>query len=154
MSRICQLIQDKSDQNIMKVPAQIVQMLGQRNLRQLLTRYRPGNHGTTLISDGEDVEDDEDTENDVAQGPRTRTRKQKPKNNQLPAVPSKEGRRLMNGGVFGASQGYRDRSRQTQPRLANRLMYRETGSEGLSFLNCPSKIAQVCQIQCAVFAQK
>ena len=144
MSRICKLIQGKSDQDNLQVPAQIVQMLGQRNLRQLLTRYRPGNQGTTLISDDEDDEDEEDRGNDVESGPRRRTRKQKPKNNQLPAVPSKEGRRLMNGGVFGASQCYQDKSRQRRPRLANRLMDRETGCDGLSFLKHPRIIAQVC----------
>lgn len=154
MSRICNLVQGKSDRDKLQVPAQIVQMLGQRNLRQLLTRYRPGNQGTTLISDDEDNEDEEDRGNDVEQGPRRRTRRQKPKNNQLPAVPSKEGRRLMNGGVFGASQCYKDKLRQRQPRLANRLVDRETGCDGLSFLKHPRNIAQVCQMQCVVFAQR
>ena len=154
MSRICKLVQGKSDQDDLQVPAQIVQMLGQRNLRQLLTRYRPGNQGTTLISDDDDDDGEEDGANDVEPGPRRRTRRQKPKNNQLPAVPSKEGRRLMNGGVFGASQCYKDNSRQRQPRLANRLMDRETGCDGLSFLKYPRNIAQVCQMQCVVFAQR
>ena len=152
-SRICKLVQDKADQDDLQVPARIVQMLGQRNLRQLLTRYRPGNQGTTLISEDEDDEDEEDGGNIVEQEPRRRTRRQKPKNNQLPAVPSKEGRRLMNGGVFGASQCYKDKLRQRRPRLANRLMDRETGSDDLSFLKYPRNIAQVSQMQCEVFAQ-
>ena len=83
----------------------------------------------------------EDDEESIPPVTRRRARGKGSKINAFPPVPSEEGRKLMDGGVFGASQCYRD-WRKRKPRLANKLMMREFG---LNDHLLASSVAQVCK---------
>ena len=115
----------------MAVPSQIMQLLGRAGLRQLLAQHRAA-----------DVEDD-DMEYGY-RGPASR-RRRRPKEgkSEFPAVPSEEGRKLMDAGVFGSSEYYRDRGRKRNTRLARKLMSRELGNDRGQTTRSPRAVAQV-----------
>ncbi|KAL9130718.1 MAG: hypothetical protein Q9217_001155 [Psora testacea] len=115
------------------VSTQIMQLLGHTGLRQLLAQHRSGGSGTTFLADDDDEE----------YGSRRRTRPKRTKLNKFPPVPSQEGRRLMEAGVFGTGQCYRDTLRKRNPRLATKLMERELGLEDQNYTRPASIVAQV-----------
>lgn len=61
----------------------------------------------------------------------------------FPPVPSEEGKKLMDGAVFGNNEYYRDITRKRNTRLARRLMSRELGTDGGQFTRTVSAISQV-----------
>ena len=98
-----------------------MRLLGHAGLRRLLENHRSGDSGMTLEIDDGDL--DAET-GGLANHRRTRAKSLK---HRFPSVPSAEGKRLMEGGVFGASDYYRDRRMQTKSRLARKLLGREQG---------------------------
>ena len=98
------------------VPAQIMQLLGHVDLRELLTQHQGG------------IDDDEDDN----MGPlrrlrRRKSRKSKITKDQFFKLPSEEGQKLMSSGVFGSDPYYRDRRTQPKNKLSRKLLSRELG---------------------------
>ena len=123
--------------NTFTVPAQIMQLLGHAGLRQLLAQHRSGGPHTTLLAD-------DDTEE---HGSRPRTRAKRAKINKFPPVPSEDGRKLMDGGVFGGGQCYRGTFSKRKPRLATKLMNRELGLDYQNYTRPASRVAQVWKVE-------
>ena len=113
---------------------QLLQRLGPDGLRRFLMQYRNGGPGA-LEADDED--------HDFSSVTRRRGGGKRSKFSDFPPVPSEEGRKLMDGGDFGASQCYRETLRKRKPRLANKLMMRELG---LKDQMSASSVAQVCTV--------
>ncbi len=61
----------------------------------------------------------------------------------FPPVPSKEGKKLMDGGCFGSNEYYRDVTRRKNTRLARKLMSRELGAGMGQSARTASAISQV-----------
>lgn len=115
------------------VPAQIMQLLGHAGLRQLLAQH--GSDGTGIAIDAADDDDDDAEDGYGGLGARRKRRRPKRGKNELPPIPSIQGRALMDDGTFGAREYYRDTLRKRRTSLAGKLMSRETGVGGV-----PSKM--------------
>lgn len=104
------------------VPIQLMQLLGHAGLHRMVASHNDGGGGITLqIDDG-----------------RARSTK-----NHFPAVPSEIGQKLMDGGVFGTSEYYRDSLRRKNKNLARKLMSRELGNDRNHSTRENSAISQV-----------
>lgn len=119
------------------VPTQIMQILGSAGLRRLFTSHGDGAAGVTLRIAQDDLEDDSGFF-----GSRRRARTTRSKN-KFPNVPSEEGQKLMNEGIFGASEYYRDTLRRRTTTLAKKLMRREMGDDRKCSTRAPNAISQV-----------
>lgn len=116
-----------------------MQLLGHAGLRRIFANHRAGDSGITLqLDDGNEILDD------GLGGLATRRRQRtKGSSNKYPPLPSKVGKKLMDGGVFGSNEYYRDTTRKTNTRLARKLMSRELGSGRGQSLQVASAISQV-----------
>jgi len=120
-----------------------MQLLGHAGLRQLLVEHTPGGAGIALDAD-DDEEEDVESAGFWGSTPR-RTRKAKGgKKREFPPVPNEEGRKLMDGGIFGAGEDFRDRSRKKNKYLARNLMMRELGMGRYRGPKSTRAISQVC----------
>lgn len=129
--------------------AQILRLLGNAGLRRILAQ-----HGGGLISLGANDDDDEEDNDDdddngfgaysSAFGSRRRRRRSAEENTPPPPVPSPEGQKLMESGTFGSNEYYQDALRKRKKRLAQKLMYRELGTDLHQLRRANKSIAQVC----------
>ena len=117
-----------------------MQLLGHAGLRRILANHRPGGSGITL-----EIEDDVEIGLDADSGGLGTRRKRRAKawKNRFPPVPNAEGRRLMDDGVFGVSEYYKDRRVKRKTRLARKLMSREQGQTWNDINKSASAISQV-----------
>lgn len=117
-----------------------MQLLGHAGLRRIFANHRAGGAGIALqLDDGNEILD-------VGLGGRATRRSRCAKgstNNKYPPVPSEEGKKLMDGGVFGSNEYYRDITRKRNMRLARKLMSRELGSGTGHSTRVASAISQV-----------
>ena len=99
-----------------------MQLLGRAGLRRIFQTRGVSN---VTIGLGEDDEFDDGF---GFIGTRRSSRKQ-PRDNsdQLPKVPSEEGRKLMDSGIFGSNEYYKDVMRRRKRKLGRRLLSRELG---------------------------
>lgn len=118
-----------------------MRLLGHAGLRRILANHRAGGTGITLELDGEDANGLEEEYGSLGSRRRRRTKDSK---NMFPTVPSEEGKKLMDGGVFGTSEYYRDRRTRRKTRLARKLMGRESGTDQNGFTRTTSAVSQVC----------
>ena len=116
------------------VPTQIMQLLGHAGLRRIFANRSSGDRGITLRIDEDELDD--------GLGSRRRRRARSTKH-QFPAVPSEVGQKLMDGGVFGTSEYYRDNLRKRNKRLARKLMSRELGNDRNYSTRATSAVSQV-----------
>ena len=72
-----------------------------------------------------------------------RRRRDKGSGKKFPPVPSEEGKKLMDGGVFGSNEYYRDTTRKRNTKLARKLMSRELGTSGNQTTGTVTAISQV-----------
>ena len=126
--------------NQITVPAQLMRLLGHAGLRRLLTNHRTGGTDITLQLSGDD--DDESEDAYIGPGTRRRRKVRESKNN-FPPIPSEEGRRLMDGGVFGSNECYRDRRIKRKTRLARKLLSRESGTDPSESTRATNSMSQV-----------
>lgn len=121
-----------------------MQLLGHAGLRRIFANHRAGGGGITLDLDEEDEENGDDPDMDGHRGLGTRRRPgvKRPKH-KFPAAPSEVGQQLMDGGVFGSSEFYRDNLRKRNKRLARKLMSRELGTDRNHSTRSTSAVAQV-----------
>lgn len=117
-----------------------MQLLGHAGLRRILANHRAGGSGMTLQLDDEDEDEVEDGSSGL--GNRTR-RRAKGSKNRFPPVPSEEGKKLMDGGVFGSSEYYRDTRMKRKIRLAGKLMSRELGTDRNHLTRANAAVSQV-----------
>ena len=116
-----------------------MQLLGHAGLRRIFANHRAGGSGITLQpDDGNEILDD------GFGGLSTRRRRRaRVSSKKLPPVPSEEGKKLMDGGVFGSNEYYRDTTRKQSSRLARKLMSRELGTVRGQSTRTASTISQV-----------
>ena len=105
-------------------------------MRQLLSQRR-------IISNA--VNDEDNTDHDYGHGSSRSRRKKQPKcsESMLPKVPSEEGQRLMETGVFGTSVYYRDRRSKRKSKLSRKLLSRETGDDRGQATRAKAAVVQV-----------
>lgn len=116
-----------------------MQLLGHAGLRRIFANHRAGGSGITL-----QLDDRNEILDDGVGNPATRRRRHdKSSGKRFPAVPSEEGKKLMDDGVFGSNEYYRDRTKKNNTRLARKLMSRELGAGRSQFTRTPSAISQV-----------
>lgn len=116
-----------------------MQLLGRAGLRRIFANHRAGGSGITVqLDDGNEILDD-----GLGGVETRRTRRTKGMGNKNPPVPSEEGKKLMDGGVFGSNEYYRDITRKRNMRLARKLMSRELGSGTGHSTKVASAILQV-----------
>lgn len=128
------------------VPTQIMQILGHAGLRRIFANHGAGGSGITLqLDDGNEVQDD-----GFGSLANRRRRRAKGSKNRFPPVPSEEGRKLMDGGVFGSNEHYRDITRKSNTRLARKLMSRELGTGSRQ---CTGMASAISQVDYALFSQ-
>ncbi|KAK3172491.1 hypothetical protein OEA41_005813 [Lepraria neglecta] len=118
------------------VPTQLMQLLGNAGLRRMFANRSNGDRGITLQIDEDELDD-----GIGILGSRRRRRARSTKN-QFPAVPSEVGQELMDGGVFGTSEYYRDSLRKRNKRLARKLMSRELGNDRNYSTRATSAVSQ------------
>lgn len=114
--------------------AQIIQMLGANGLRRILQ-----SHGLIGGRMARADDDDEDNEDGYA-GPARRRRKTASMEGKFPKVPSENGKRLMDSGIYGASDSYIDNHKKRKINLGQRLMWRELGSDNRGVQKRASKL--------------
>ena len=116
-----------------------MQLLGHAGLRRIFANHRAGGSGITLqLDDGNEILDD------GFGGLATRRRRRdKGSRKKFPPVPDEEGRKLMDGGVFGCNEYYRDITRKRNTRLARKLMSRELGTVRGHSTRAATAISQV-----------
>ena len=119
------------------VPTQLMQLLGHAGLRRMFANHNNGGGGITLQIDEDELDD-----GFGILGSRRRQRARSTKN-QFPAVPSEIGQKLMDGGVFGTSEYYRDSLRKRNKKLARKLMSRELGNDRNHSTRATSAVSQV-----------
>lgn len=118
-----------------------MQLLGHAGLRRIFANHRAGRSGITLqLDDGNEILDD-----GVGGLATRRRRRAKGSSNKFPPVPNDEGKKLMDGGVFGSNEYYRDTTRKANTRLARKLMCRELGTDRGQATSTASAISQVRQ---------
>lgn len=122
------------------VPTQIMQLLEHAGFRRIFALHRAGDPGITLELDVE-----EESGNGGGYRSLRSRRKRRPKDwtSMFPPVPNEEGKKLMDGGVFGRNEYYRDRRSGKPPRLARKLMNRELGTERRQLEATTSEMSQV-----------
>ena len=118
-----------------------MQLLGHAGLRQLLAQHR-----TAVGGDDDDDDDDDDDMDYVGRLGSRRRRRPKCGKTQYPKVPSEEGQKLMDVGVFGTSAYYRDRRTKTKVKLSRKLLGRELGNDRGQTTRSTGAIAQVRRI--------
>ena len=120
-------------------PTAIMQLLGHAGFRQIFASHRAGGSGITLqLDDGNEILDD------GFGGLATRRRRRdKGLGKKFPPVPSEEGKKLMDGGVFGNNEYYRDITRKKNTKLARKLMSRELDTGKGQSTRAASAISQV-----------
>ena len=105
-----------------------MQLLGHAGLRRIFANH-------TVAGSGDD-------DDDVGvSGPRRR--RTKLDSNRFPKVPSEEGRKLMNSGIFGNNEPWQDVTKKRKSNLAERLMYRELDMDGNHAVQANKVISQV-----------
>jgi WD repeat-containing protein 23 len=114
-----------------------MQLLGHAGLRRMFANHNNGGGGITLQIDEDELDD-----GFGILGSRRRQRARSTKN-QFPAVPSEIGQKLMDGGVFGTSEYYRDSLRKRNKKLARKLMSRELGNDRNHSTRATSAVSQV-----------
>ena len=121
---------------------QILQLLGHAGLRRLFASHGTG--GLRAVELDDDDEDDDDGLEGVygIRAGRWR-RRSKPPKSKPPPVPSEEGRKLMNSGIFGSNDYYQDLLKKRKPQLHRRLMARELGTHAALSKRDNRMIAQV-----------
>ena len=119
------------------VPTQLMQLLGHAGLRRIFANRSNGGSGITL-----QINEDELDDGFGILGSRRRRRARSTKD-QIPAIPSEVGQKLMDGGVFGTSEYYRDNLRKRNRRLARKLMSRELGNDRNYSTRATSTVSQV-----------
>jgi WD repeat-containing protein 23 len=109
---------------------QIAQILGHGGLRRLLAAQTGGRVGSVHVDNGDEDDEDEDIDNAFSWGGmgRRRNRRNRPKP-ELPPVPNPEGQKLMDSGIFGSNEYYRDILRKRNKRLSRRVLSRELGGD-------------------------
>ena len=133
------VIQARKSLMLLVVPTQIMQLLGHAGLRRIFANHGAGGSGITL-----QLDDSNDIPEDSFGGLGTRRRRRaKGSNNSFPPVPSEAGQKLMDGGVFGSNEYYRDTTRKRSSKLAGKLMSRELGSSRAQSARTASAISQV-----------
>ena len=111
-----------------------MQLLGHAGVRQLLAQHR------TAADDDED-----DVMGSIGRLRSRRNRGPKITKNQHFKVPSEEGQRLMNSGVFGSNTYYRDRRLKSKRKLSRKILSRELGTDGGQDSTSRLALAQVRQ---------
>ena len=115
-----------------------MQLLSRARLRQTSASHGAGGSGITL-----QLDDRNEILNGFG-GLATRRRKRdKGSGKKFPPVPSEEGKKLMNGGIFGTNEYYRDMTRKKNTRLARKLMSRELGTSKGQSARTASAVSQV-----------
>ena len=133
------VIQASKSLMLFLVPTQIMQLLGHAGLRRIFANHGAGGSGITLqLDDGNNIPEDSLGGLGIR-----RKRRAKGSNNRFPPVPSEAGQKLMDGGVFGSNEYYRDTTRRRSSRLAGKLMNRELGSSKAQSTRTASAISQV-----------
>ena len=122
------------------LPAQIVRLFGHAGLRRILATHGQGNARFTVNLDG----GENDEEEGIGSQRRRRTKTWK---NKFPPIPSMEGKKLMDGGLFGNCEYYKDKRIKRGTMLARKLMSREIGSQRIEATRCTGALSQVCQIR-------
>ena len=116
-----------------------MQLLAHAGLRQIFSNGRAGGSGITL-----QLDDRNEILDDGFGGLATRRRRrEKGSGKRFPLVPSEEGKKLMDGGVFGSNEYYRDMTRKRNTRLVGKLMNRELGPGRGQSTRTASAISQV-----------
>ena len=118
-----------------------MQLLGRAGLRRVFANHRNGESGMILDLSGEDDNDAENGYGGLCN--RRRRRRSKSSKPQLPPVPSEEGKKLMDGGVFGSSEYYGDDLRKRSNKLARKLLSRELCADHIDLARTTSAISQV-----------
>lgn len=113
-----------------------MQLLGHAGLRRIFANHRAGGSGITLQLD-------EGLDDGLGGLPTRRGPRANGSSNKFPRVPSEEGKKLMDGGVFGSNEYYRDTTRKRNTRLARKLMSRELGTGRGQSTRTSSAISQV-----------
>ena len=103
--------------------AQIIQMLGANGLRRILQSH--GLIGTSMARVEDEAEDNEDGYGGLAR----RRRKTTTLEGKFPKVPSENGRKLMDSGLYGGNDSFVDNRKKRKCNLGQRLMWRELGSD-------------------------
>ena len=116
-----------------------MQLLEHAGLRQIFSNSRAGGSGITLQLDDRN----EVLEDGLGSLATRRRRREKGPSKRFPLAPSEEGKKLMEGGVFGSNQYYRDMTRKRNTRLAAKLMNRELGPGRAQSTRTASAISQV-----------
>ena len=116
-----------------------MQLLGHARLLRTSANDRAGGSGLTL-----QLDDRNEILDDGFGGLATwRRRRDKNSGKKFPPVPSEDGKKLMDGGVFGKNEYYRDMTRGRNRRLARKLMSRELGTGTGPCARTASAISQV-----------
>lgn len=124
-----------------------MQLLGHAGLRRILASHGAGGSGIMLQLDEEDQDELDDR---YGAGGTRRRQTAKGWKNKFPPVPSEEGKKLMDGGIFGSSGYYRDTRMQKKTRLARKLMSRELGTDRYHSTRAASAVTQVWIIDVTV----
>lgn len=119
------------------VTSQLLHLLDGAGLRRLLTSR--GASGILQLA-GDDENELEDIRDVLGS---RRRRKVRTSENRFPAVPSEEGKKLMDGGVFGSSDSDKQNRIQRKNRLARKLMSREQGTNRSHSTRGNSALSQV-----------
>ena len=115
----------------------IMQLLGHAGLRRIFADHGGAGVRVTL------GDDDDNNLEDGYGGLARRRRRPKSTTSQLPKIPSEEGEKLMESGVFGSNEYYQDVLKKRKTKLARRLMSRELGIKGDYSQRANALISQV-----------
>ena len=118
----------------------IMQLLGRAGLRRILQT-----RGVSNVTIGPGDGDGNDGRFGFL-GTRRSSRRTRNNNDQLPKVPSEEGRRLMDSGTFGSNEYYKDMLRRRKKKFSRRLLSRELGIDNDYSHRANKLISQVQRI--------
>ena len=105
---------------------QILQLLGHAGLRRIFANHGGATFGLANL-DEDDDEVDDGMEGGYGSMVGRRRRKRKTSKVEFPKVPSEVGRELMDSGLFGSNEYYRDVLRRKKQKLARKILSRELG---------------------------
>ncbi|KAL3466719.1 WD40-repeat-containing domain protein [Aspergillus heterothallicus] len=110
--------------------AQLLNILASGGLRQIFSYngFAPGARGAQFIDDDDDSDEDEPVYGYLGSGRAPRRRPGPP---QYPKIPSDEGMKLMRSGTFGSDPSYIEERMKRKKSLAEKIMWRELGLDGL-----------------------